>query len=49
MQIVYLIIVIGVVLSILRGYESHSQKVKRMDNDPNNTVKSDKWLKTHLE
>lgn len=49
MQAIYLIIVICVLFKMIAGYESTSQKIKRMDNDPNCRVKSNDWYKKHPE
>lgn len=47
MGIICLPIVIWALFSILKDYEPWDKKVKRMDNDPNCRLKSDKWLKEH--
>ena len=47
MQIISFIIVWYVVIKMLINHESFSQKVKRMDNDPSCSLKSDKWKREH--
>ena len=49
MQIITLGIVLWVVFKMLLEYESFEQKVKRMDNDPNCTIKSNDWYNKHPE
>jgi hypothetical protein len=47
MQIITFLIVAYVVIKMLCEYESPDQKIRRMDNDPNCTLKSDKWKREH--
>jgi len=49
MWIIALPIVIWALFSKLSEYESWDQKVKRMDNDPSCSLKSNKWLVQHPE
>jgi len=49
MQVIVLIIVIVVVASMLADYKPLNKRIKESDNDPNNSVKSDKYLKAHPE
>lgn len=49
MQIAFFIIVMVVLFKMIADYEPYYKKVQRMDNNPNNSVKSDKWLKEHPE
>ena len=47
MQIITFLIIAYVVFKMLLDYESFDQKVKRMDNDPSCSLKSDKWIASH--
>ena len=47
MQIVTLLIVLCVVMKMIWNYESPYQKIKRMDNNPNCSLKSDRWKREH--
>ena len=47
MQIIAFIIVYWVVMKMLVGYESTDQKIRRMDNDPSCSLKSDRWKREH--
>lgn len=49
MQIIYLAIVMYVVFKMLLEYEPWDKKVKRMDNDPSCSIKSNNWYKAHPE
>lgn len=49
MQIIVFFVVWWVVMKMLLEYESFDQKVKRMDNNPNCSLKSDRWLREHPE
>ena len=49
MQIITFLVVAYVVFKMLWNYESTDQKIRRMDNDPNCTLKSDKWKREHPE
>ena len=49
MQIVCFFIVFYVVMKMLSDYEPTQKRINRMDNDPNCSFKSDKWLKQHPE
>ena len=49
MWIIALPIVIWAIFSKLLAYESFDHKVKRMDNDPSCSLKSNKWLAQHPE
>ena len=47
MQIVSFLIVWWVIMKMLWEYESPEQKIRRMDNDPSCTLKSDRWKREH--
>ena len=47
MQIITFFIVYYVVMKMLWNYESPDQKITRMDNDPNCSLKSDRWKREH--
>ncbi len=47
MQIITFVIVLCVVIKIILEYESPDQKIRRMDNDPNCSLKSDRWKREH--
>ena len=47
MQIVTFLIVCWIVIKMLLEYESPHQKIRRMDNDPSCTLKSDRWIREH--
>jgi len=47
MYIIPLIIVYWTVMKMLAEYESTNQKIRRMDNDPNCSIKSDRWKREH--
>ena len=47
MQIVSFVIVFYVVIKMLLEYESPYQKIRRMDNDPSCSIKSDRWKREH--
>lgn len=49
MQVITFFIVAYVVFKMLMDYESTDQKFRRMDNDPNCTLKSNKWIASHPE
>lgn len=48
MQAFFLIIVLIAVCSILKNYEPISKRMDRMDQNPSNRIKSDKWLKNNI-
>lgn len=47
MQVILLMIVFAVMFKVLKSYEPTHKKIQRMDNDPNCTIKSDKWYREH--
>lgn len=47
MQVIAVIAVIVVVALILADYEPINKRIDKMDNDPNNSVKSNKWHREH--
>ena len=47
MEVVTFLIVCWIVIKMLLEYESPHQKIRRMDNDPSCSLKSDKWIKEH--
>ena len=49
MQVVVFFIIYYVVIKMLLEHESTDQKIRRMDNDPNCSLKSDKWKHEHGE
>lgn len=49
MQIIVFFVVWYIVIKMLLEYESPYQKIRRMDNDPSYTLKSDRWIREHPE
>ena len=49
MQIIVLVIGIVVVASMLADYKPLHKRIEERDNDPNNSIKSDAYLKAHPE
>lgn len=47
MQVIVFFVVWYVVMKMLLEYESPYQKIRRMDSDPNCSLKSDKWKHEH--
>jgi predicted PurR-regulated permease PerM len=47
MIVINLIIVFVVVFKMLAKYEPMYKKIRRLDNDPTNSVKSNIWDKEH--
>lgn len=47
MGIVYFIIVMYAIILKIKDYESWDKKVDRLDRNPYNSVKSDRWLRNH--
>ena len=49
MQVVVLVIVIVVVASMIVDYKPLHKRIEERDNDPNNSIKSNKYLEAHPE
>jgi hypothetical protein len=49
MEVIILIIVLVIVASLLADYKPLNKRIEESDNDPNNSVKSNLWLKAHPE
>ena len=49
MQIITLIVVLVVVFRMLADYKPINKRIEEADNDPNNSIKSNKYLKAHPE
>jgi hypothetical protein len=47
MQAILLVIVIVALVVTLMDYKPLSKRIEEADNNPNNSIKSDKWKREH--
>lgn len=47
MQIIALVVVLVVVFKMLIDYKPLNKRIEERDNDPNNTIKSNKWYENN--